>query len=314
MTDSYKDIEFPINPFEDVKPSEFNKLNKKHVTEDFVEENFKKLGWEVFKPFNDTGIDRIIVKIVCPNGHTEIHQNLKGEKCPVCSSEGIKITRFVQVKTRQLKNNIFGFTLKSKDIRIDPRHVYLLYSDNTTEESQDFLIVSVREYLSFFDSTSINPFAPTSFRKGNNKLNSLRYNPETDSWSWGGHSWDYFRNKEGLKRIQSPDIDMKLNELIIETRQLADKMQRAFSRGSSYSAKTEHLINKELKTKLKLYSDEKEIMKLRENVRKYLEKECDSDTIDSMNKYFEFMKTKTDSDEVNQRELLREFNKENTGD
>ena len=79
----------------------------------------------------------------------------------------------------------------------------------------------------------------------------------------------------------------------------------------------EHFLGEvaiELKTKLKLYSDEKEIMKLRENVRKYLEKECDSDTIDSMNKYFEFMKTKTDSDEVNQRELLREFNKENTGD
>lgn len=284
-------IEFPINPFEDIKPSDFNKLNKKHVTEDFVEENFKNLGWEVYKPFNDTGIDRIIVKIVCPNGHTKIDENLMDKKCPICNNVGIEITRFVQVKTRQLKDNIFGFTLKSKDIRIDPRHVYLLYSDKTTETTQDFLIISINEYLSFFDSVSINPFASTSFRKGNNKLNSLKYDPSNDSWSWGKYSWDQFRNLKGLERIQSPNIELELNRLIVETRQLADKLQREFSKGSSYSEKTEQVINGYLKNKLKLYQNKKEIITLRKNVNKYLEKNCDAGTLDSMHKYFEFIKT-----------------------
>ena len=62
---------FPFNPFDDILPSDFNKLNKKNVTEDFVEENFKEFGWEVFTPFTDTGIDRIILKKICPNNHLE---------------------------------------------------------------------------------------------------------------------------------------------------------------------------------------------------------------------------------------------------
>lgn len=282
---------FPVNPFEDIKPSDFNKLNKKHVTEDFVEENFKNFGWEVYKPFNDTGIDRIILKIVCPKGHTKVNENLGNKNCPVCNSGGVEITRFVQVKTRQLKNDIFGFTLKSKDIRIDPRHVYLLYSDKTTENSQDFLIVPVKEYLAFFASAAINPFSNTSFRKGNNKLNSLKYDPRKDAWSWGKYSWEQFRNTKGLEKIQSSEIDLNLIKLIIETRHLADKLQREFTKGSSYSLKTEQAINQELKSKLKQYSSKNEIIKLREIVTKYLEKKCDPETLDSMHKYFEFIKT-----------------------
>jgi len=47
---------FPINTFQDVSPSDFNKLNKKKVTEDFVSENLKTMGWDVYDPFTDTGI------------------------------------------------------------------------------------------------------------------------------------------------------------------------------------------------------------------------------------------------------------------
>ena len=56
---------FPSNLYEDVEPSEFNKDNKKHASEYFVGENFKRLGWDVFEPFTDTGIDRIIEKKIC---------------------------------------------------------------------------------------------------------------------------------------------------------------------------------------------------------------------------------------------------------
>lgn len=282
---------FPKNPFEDIKPTDFNKLNKKQVTEDFVEENFKNLGWSVFKPFHDTGIDRLIIKSVCPKNHTKIDENLLGEPCPVCNSKSIEIMRFIQVKTRQLKDNVFGFTLKSKDIRVDPRHVYLLYSDKTTESKQDFLIVPVKEYLNFFNSNSINPFSATSFRKGNNKLNSLKYNPTNDTWKWNSYNWDHFRNISGLQRIQDPKIDLNLNKEIEETRILADNLQRKFSKGNSYTQETSDLINKELQEKLKLYSSKKEIINLRKSIEKYLENNCNAETIASMKRYFEFIKT-----------------------
>ncbi|MCD6547752.1 MAG: hypothetical protein J7K22_04345, partial [Nanoarchaeota archaeon] len=174
---------FPVNPFPDVKPEDFNKLNKKKVTEDFVSENFRLMGWDVFEPFTDTGIDRIITKKVCPRGHTPVNIS-EGNVCRVCGKSTIDILRFVQIKTRALKNGMFGFTLKPKDIRIDPRHVYVFYCDTTI----DFLILSVYDYLKFFDNSKSNPFAPTSFRKGNQKLNTLRYNKKTNKWSWAGHS------------------------------------------------------------------------------------------------------------------------------
>ncbi|RLE39508.1 hypothetical protein DRJ17_00990 [Candidatus Woesearchaeota archaeon] len=308
MTD---EIIFPKNPFEDVNPSEFNKLNKKHVTEDFVEENLKRLGWEVFRPFNDTGIDRIIMKRVCPNGHTKVDEQLHGDACPICNAQVIEIRRFIQVKTRQLKNNIFGFTLKSKDIRVDPRHVYLLYSDNTSNDKQDFLIISVKDYLKFFDDNHMNPFAPTSFRKGNNKLNSLRYNPNTDKWSWGRHDWEMFRNLEGMKRIQDPNIDLNLDNEIIETRALANKLQRVFAKGSTYSKETERKINQVLQQNLSLYSDPKKIVQLRKSVEEYIKQNTDEVTFASMKKYFEFIKTievsGADEDSKESKELIKEM-------
>lgn len=282
---------FPKNPFEDIKPTDFNKLNKKQVTEDFVEENFKNLGWSVFKPFHDTGIDRLIIKSVCPKGHTKIDENLLGEPCPVCKSKSMEIMRFIQVKTRQLKDNVFGFTLKSKDIRVDPRHVYLLYSDKTTESKQDFLMVSIKQYLEFFDNNLINPFSATSFRKGNNKLNSLKYNPTSDTWKWNSYDWEPFRNISGLQRIQDPITDLNLNKEIEETRKLADKLQKKFSKGNSYTQETSDLINKELKEKLELYNSKEEIIKLRKSIEQYLQDNCDIETIASMKRYFEFIKT-----------------------
>lgn len=286
-----EDIKFPTNPFEDIKPSDFNKLNKKHVTEDFVEENFKRLNWEVLKPFNDTGIDRIIIKTVCPNGCTKVDENIKNKNCNVCGSPGIEILRFVQVKTRQLKKDIFGFTLKSKDIRIDPRHIYLLYSDNTTDEKQDFLMLSVKEYLQFFLNNRMNPFASMSFRKGNNKLNSLKYNRRKDSWSWGTHSWEQYRNIQGLIKIQSPVMDLDLPNQIIETRKIADKLQMVFNKGRSYSSEIEREINSELQSRLNPYSEKTDVLELRESVEAYLANTCDSQTLESMKKYFEFIKT-----------------------
>lgn len=283
-------LDFPKNPFEDVNPSDFNKLNKKEVTEDFVAENFRLLGWDIYKPFTDSGIDRIIIKYVCPNGHTPLNQSLSNNKCKECNASPIQITRFIQVKTRRLVNNTFGFTLKSKDIRIDPRHVYLLYSDNTTDDKQDFLIVPVKELLSFFDKNNINPFSSKSFRRGNNKLNSLYYDADMDKWDWNRVSWENFRNVNGLKLLQAPNMDLNISREIKETRDLANKLQNYFTRGQSYSKDVETIVNNELSKKIRKYADKTKILETRATVNLYLKKNCNSETLESSRKYFENVK------------------------
>lgn len=284
--DKSKQFIFPVNPFPDVNPSDFNKLNKKKVTEDFVGENLKTMGWDVYDPFTDTGIDRIISKKVCPNGHTPINKS-ENSVCKICSANSIDIVRFVQVKTRALRQGIFGFTLKSKDIRIDPRHLFVLYCDTI----QDFLFVSVYEYLTFFDSIGNNPFSSTSFRKGNNKLNSLKFNADDKTWSWNGHSWEKFRNANGLKLIQNPAIDLRLSKLIKDTRALSNKLLIKFSAGNSYPLKLEVIINKVLSFKLMLYSDKQNIIKQREKVLDHLKKTIkDPNIFDSIQKYWEHIK------------------------
>ena len=117
-------IRFPSNPYEDVQPSEFNKDNKKHASEYFVAENFKRYGWFVYEPFTDTGIDRIIEKKICPDGHTKYDKDTRDDKqCEQCKKPLKKITRFIQIKTREIKEldeddplyslgyKFFGFTL-----------------------------------------------------------------------------------------------------------------------------------------------------------------------------------------------------------
>ena len=290
MSTFSEDFIFPKNPFEDVNPSDFNKLNKKEVTEDFVGENFRLLGWHIYKPFTDTGIDRIIVKFVCPDGHTALNQEARNKECSVCGKLPIAISRFIQVKTRKLVDNVFGFTLKPKDIRIDPRHIYLLYSDNTTQDKQDFFIVPVKELLSFFKTTKTNPFRAKAFRTGNYKLNSLYYDSSKDTWAWNSTSWEKFRNVNGLKFLQNPQIDLNINQEIKLTRNMANELQHTFSKGRSYSIRTENVVNDELAQRLKLYSNKSKILETRSKVDSYLAVKCSPETLESSRKYFENVK------------------------
>ncbi len=218
-------IRFPTNPYEDVLPSEFNKSNKKHASEFFIAENFKRYGWFVYEPFTDTGIDRIIQKKVCPDGHTEYIDDTRQKKqCSKCSKDLMKITRFVQIKTRELKDHdgwkkdkykYFGFTLSSADFKTDPRYVFLLYSDNTTKEDQDVLIIPISDFFAFFTkhkSLGQSFFSTTSFRQGNGKINDLNYNLGTKSWVYhptkkSEINLDEFVNESGLKKISDLRLD-----------------------------------------------------------------------------------------------------------
>lgn len=287
--------EFPTNPFEDIKPNEFNKLNKKHVTEDFVEENLKLFGWTVYTPFNDTGIDRIAIKTVCPNKHTPLEVSLNNLNCPDCGAKPIVIRRFIQIKTRSLKNNVFGFTLKSKDIRTDPRHCFLLYSDQTEENKQDFLIILVGDFVNFFLSNAnkiANPFGPMAFRKGNNKLNSLRYNPNSKEFTWSRLSWELYRNKNGLKKIQDPIIELNYDDTVRVTRENANKLLKNFSPGRSYSEFLAETISGELNIVVTKGIKERNFLKsMRTRTSNELAKGIDKETSQSRDKYFEHVKS-----------------------
>jgi len=241
---------FPTNPFPDVQPTEFHKMNKKQVTEDYVSENFKFMGWKVYKPFVDTGIDRVMTKEVCPNGHTCHDESLENShKCPICKSRSLTIVRYVQVKTRELKgekSEVFGFTLKTKDFRLDPRHFLILYSDHTN----DFLIISILQYLKFFFDHDIDSHASPTFKQGNGKINSWKIDEEKNEWYFatrkGRFSWEMYRNINGLKNMQNPEIDLKLKEFTEEAKQLRNTLFRKLTRGRTFSQEQVERINEYL--------------------------------------------------------------------
>ncbi len=122
--ETHSEISFPVQVFEDIDPTKFTKHNKKHVSEDFVIENLKRLGWHVYRPLDDLGIDFIATKRVCPENHTKWYESVDN-KCSTYWNRTIEITRLIQVKTKEDKEknkNKFGYTLRPKDIITYPRY------------------------------------------------------------------------------------------------------------------------------------------------------------------------------------------------
>ena len=256
---------FPFNVFEDIEPYEFDKHNKTRVTEDFVSENFKDIGWSVFRPFIDTGIDLIVERYICPKNHTnwdEIYTEQE-KNCKECDSKLIKITRFIQVKTREVKgtevSQKFGFTLKSKDFRNDPRHTFLLYSDRSLE----FLIIPIYEYLKiFYDNLSLGKshFQVPTFRYNNNKQNSLRLNKK--GWHWVNVSFNQFVNEKGLSLMMDSKYDLNFEDYIEKISNLKLNLFSTYSKGRQATETEEQKINNALNLLKKLTP--KEIIKIRE--------------------------------------------------
>jgi len=284
--------EFPIEVFEDVKPQEFSKHNKKHVSEDFVTENFNEIGWDVFRPFVDTGIDLIATRFVCPSGHTKWNQ-IYEQNQTVCTNTDckktlIRITRYIQIKTREIKGNesssFFGYTLTSKDFRTDPRHVFLFYSDH----SNDFIIVPVYEYLKIFhqniETMGKSHFMIPSFRQNNNKLNSLRIGPNGWSWKPRGSlevSFNQFVNSRGIKTIMKPDYEIRLEEFLVEIAKMKEDLLLTYSKGRQTTAENEKIINEFIKKRLS--KSPEEYVRERKKKREELRKTLDQDLIRSIN-------------------------------
>jgi hypothetical protein len=272
-------MDFPVKIFDDIVGSDFEKHNKKQVTEDFVTENFKEIGWSVYRPASDTGIDLIAIKRMCPKNHTKISKTYPDsiKKCEDCGEKLIQVKRFIQVKARELKGDpsqsqFFGYTLASKHFRTDPRHVVLLYSDYSTE----FLLIPMYEYMKIFhenESMGKSHFGTPAFRQGNNKLNSLR--KENNHWSWRSRSshvsFDEFVNVKGLEKISNCDFDVKFEEYQKEITEMKFNMFFNYSRGRETTKEVEKWINEYLTSKIK--ENKKTITKQREQTKKVLSKE-----------------------------------------
>ena len=96
---------FPSNPFKIVDPKDFWKSFKKRFSEDFVTLNFQKMGFHVYEPFQDIGTDRVVTKFICKNCYDkkDVHGLVDSDPyCQECKTNKIKITRFLQIKTRKL--------------------------------------------------------------------------------------------------------------------------------------------------------------------------------------------------------------------
>ena len=272
-------MDFPIKVFEDIEGSDFEKHNKKQVTEDFVTENFKEIGWSVYRPVSDTGIDLIAIKRMCPKNHTKIDTAYPDsiKKCKECGEKLIQVKRFIQVKARQLKGDpkgsqFFGYTLASKHFRTDPRHVILLYSDY----SDEFLLIPMYEYLKiFYENKSMGKshFGTPAFRQGNNKLNSLR--KEDNHWSWKSKSskvsFDEFVNAKGLEKISNCDYDTRFNEFQKKITEMKFDMFFYYSRGRETSEEQSEWINQYLTKKVK--ENKKSIKNFRDKTKKTLSDE-----------------------------------------
>lgn len=285
---------FPIQAFEDISPLDFEKHNKKQVTEDFVAQNFIYCGWSVSRPFNDTGVDILAVKKVCPNHHTEWRAATQTRlKCDKCGASLIQIARFIQVKTREIKGDkektsiekgYFGYTLKSKDFRNDPRHVFLFYSDATNE----FLIIPIYEYLKMFHRSKAGKshFGTPSFRVGNNKMNSLRRNKD-GTWEWqekGAQPFNFnqFLNESGMERISTPEIDRNLSAYAGEIQKMKFDLFYDYASGKETDEQTEKQIVQILKKAVQ--ENLKNICANRLNTRNFLSQKLSDDLKRSVNR------------------------------
>lgn len=228
-------IDFPINVFPDVERDAFSKYTKKNVTEDYIYENLKLHGWTCYKPFVDTGIDIIATK----------------EK-----EKGYRIYRYIQVKTRELSTtDTFGYTLKPKDFRVDPRHFFLFFCDTVNE----IILIGMYDYMKLFyenNEMGINHFANPTFRNNNNKLNSLKY--AESRWSWTYRSlegmktvfFDKWVNKNGLNKMEETYIDENLHEMSEEIAKMKNEMFYKINKTTSNSQLLngkEGIINRKMK-------------------------------------------------------------------
>lgn len=287
---------FPINLFPDIENEDkyFPKYTKVNVSEDYIAENFKQKGWDVYTPYADTGIDLVITKYI---------ENDKGIKKSV--------TRFIQIKTRALtidENNknkaIFGYTLKSKDFRNDPRGVIVFFNDNSDigSDNYDIFTIPMYEFINFFFKYSNfksseytygeSQFSTDSFRQENNKINNLHFNIKEQKWNFGKvDDFERFRGMNGYNLIDSLDIDNNYQNYKKEINDKKNKLYYHLKNKNNYTNYEKELINIYNNINNETDFDRKEKFK---SVELDFNKKAPYDVIKSSKKYYKTQRGNTD--------------------
>jgi hypothetical protein len=247
-------MKFPFNPFNIVDVKKFWKSFKKRFSEDYVQINFNSIGWNVYEPFQDTGTDRVITKSVCLEC-PKSESNLKNKNCLSCKLKKRKITRFVQIKTREVSEEndlMFGYTLKSKDFIPDPRITFLLFSDYTN----DFIIFSINDYLRLIEKVNAidTRFRAPSFKFDNNKDNAIHFSDNKWTYNTGRgrssnkYDLDEYMNEKGVLRIMNSKIDYEdYNDLSKEIVNFRNNFFFEMTKGRTFEDEQILLINNEIR-------------------------------------------------------------------
>lgn len=249
---------FPTNPFPIVKPSDFDKNTKKKFSEDYVEENFRLNGWNVYEPFVDKGYDRVItkkvngrnvirflqiktrsleksVKTIVKNSQNEIQTYLDRQKPENHST--IKKTKDGKYSIECWKDYV-GYTIKPRDLISDPRIVFVIFCDS--EEVEDFLIFPIHRWIKFMEENNKSLFSTVGFKQGDGKFNDTFYHQKNKKWTWkwkNGVALDEFVNNDGLKLLESEEIDQNFSQIKLDIANF--KKNNIF--GLSYSKKFKDL-------------------------------------------------------------------------
>ena len=253
-----KKINFPHDPFSTInkkiiKPEDFWKSFKKQYSEDYVGLNFINLGFEVFKPFQDVGTDRILIKHLCENCNF-INEDSINKKCDCQNKE--KITRFIQIKTREVSkenSSNFGYTLRSKDFVPDPRIIFLFFSDYTN----DFLIFQINdliEIVSKLDALEVHYKNPT-FRFDNNRVHSIKYNFDKKKWIYASGKGkkkkeillDNYVNLKGVSRMCSTKIEKDFDKKVLEITNFRKNNFFEMAKGKTFKENEIELVNLNIK-------------------------------------------------------------------
>ena len=257
--------DFPKHVFEDIRGSDFEKYNKKGVSEDFVTENFKDVGWYCYRPVDDTGIDLVARKNVCPCYHTRWNDKPE-ERCETCQTDLITITRFIQIKAREEKDDQIGVTLDSKDFRGDPRHVFLFYGDATN----DFFIMPIYSYLRIFkehEALRKTTFGNPSFRRENNRVYYKKIMSAAGKyeyvWTGGGANANLskYMNTNGIEILSNPYFDINLDSFCAKISKMRFDILHDYSSGDELK----HLLEATKRKVTPIQNSHKRIIKKWQN-------------------------------------------------
>jgi hypothetical protein len=97
-------------------------------------------------------------------------------------------------------------TLDAKDFLIDPRIIFVFFSD----KNENIMFIPTADYVKISTNNKATLYRTYSFKKGNYKVNSISTN--NNQWKYNNQIIDQYVNEKGLEIIQSPDIDKNIDK------------------------------------------------------------------------------------------------------